>query len=157
MQYAAVPATPKDIVELVSLMKAFYTESGYTLDRAWAKRGFEMLMCNADLGAIWTVRHGPKAVGHVVLTLRFSMEFGGMDAFVDDLYIEPNHRRRGAGSMALSAVIDECRTRGVLALHVEAGRDNFAANALYARWGLNPRADDRVTRTKTFGPPKQNA
>ena len=157
MQYTAVPATPNDIVELVSLMEAFYAESGYTLDRAWAKRSFEMLMRNVDLGATWTMRHGPNVIGHVVLTLRFSMEFGGMDAFVDDLYIDPNHRRRGAGSMALNAVIDECRTRGVLALHVEAGRDYFAANALYARWGLNPRADDRVTRTKTFGPPKQNA
>lgn len=157
MPYTAVPATPNDIVELVDLMEAFYAESGYALDRAWAKRSFEMLMRNNDLGATWMVRHGPSIVGHVVLTLRFSMEFGGMDAFVDDLYIDPDHRRRGAGGTALSAVIDECRQRGVLALHVEVARDNLAANALYARWGLNPRTDDRLTRSRAFEPPKHHA
>ena len=157
MQYIALPATPNDIVELVVLMEAFYAESGYTLDRAWARRSFERLIDNPDLGVTWVVRQGHSVVGHVVLTQRFSMEYGGIDAFVDDLYIDPVHRRRGAGHAALSAVVAECRRRGVLALHVEVGQDNSAANALYARWGLLAHTDGRLTLTKVFDPVDRDA
>ena len=154
MPYTAVPATPDDLVELVGLMEAFYAEAGYALDRPWAQRSFAMLMGSPDRGAVWVLRQDRVAVGHIVLTLRFSMEFGGIDAFVDDLYIDPNHRRYGAGRVAMNALLDECRERGVLALHVEVAQDNVAANALYARCGLHPRSDERLTRTRVLGPAK---
>ena len=152
MLYTALPATADHLPELVRLMDAFYAESSYALDHAWARRSFATLLRKPDLGMAWLLRHGNAAVGHIVLTLRFSMEFGGIDAFVDDLYVDSAHRRRGAGSMALGALIAECGARGVLALHVEVEPDNAAARALYSTWGLQPRSDARITLTRRFDP-----
>lgn len=90
-------------------------------------------------------------------TARFSMEYGGMDAFIDDLFVRPDHRRQGAGAAALQRVLAECRERGGLALHVEAGRDNAAANGLYSRFGLALGNDRRQTRTLVFRAPEPSA
>lgn len=149
--YLASPATTSDVTELVRLMEEFHAESGYVLDRQWAGRSFVTLLRDQSLGKVWLVRCGELVVGHVVLTVRFSMEYGGTDAFIDDLFVRPEHRRRGAASAALSAVLAECRERKVLALHVEVGQDNVAANALYTRFGLLLGSDRRQTRTIDFG------
>ena len=128
-------------------MEEFYAEASYPLDRQWADRSFTALLTDPSLGCVWLVRCGPEIVGHVVLTVRFSMEHGGLDAFVDDLFVRPGHRRSGAATVALNALFTECRRRGILAVQVEVGQDNVAANALYARFGLALRSDRRQTRT----------
>jgi GNAT superfamily N-acetyltransferase len=95
----------------------------------------------------WTLLDGAQVGGYVVLTVRFSMEFDGLDGFVDDLFVRPRHRRKGLGRAALRALFEECDRRNVLAVHVEVGRGNAAANALYEAFGLRPRDDDRQVLT----------
>ena len=50
----------------------------------------------------------------------------------------------------MTALIGECRRRGLLALHAEVGLDNAPANALYSRFGLAPRRDRRQVLTVNF-------
>jgi ribosomal protein S18 acetylase RimI-like enzyme len=64
------------------------------------------------------------------------MEFGGLDAFVDDLFVRPGHRRRGLGRALLEALFGECVRRGVLAVHVETAVENAAARSLYGSFGM---------------------
>jgi len=78
-------------------------------------------------------------LGYAVLTLRHSMEFGGPDGFIDDLFVRKASRRHGVGRAALGALLGECRRRGVLALHVETSAGNPAAVALYESFGLRDR------------------
>lgn len=146
-----------DVAELVRLMEEFYAESGYALDRKWAERSFNTLIGDPSLGSAWLVLRGDAVVGHAVLTARFSMEYGGMDAFIDDLFVRPNYRRQGAGAAVLLRVLAECRERGVVALHVKAGQDNAAANALYSRFGLALGNNRRQTRTLVFKAPEPSA
>ena len=155
--YTARRAQIDDVAELVSLMEEFYAESDYTLDRKWAERSFNTLIGDPSLGSAWLVLRGDAVVGHAVLTTRFSMEYGGMDAFIGDLFVRPDYRRQGAGTAALQRVLAECRERGVLALHVEAGQDNAAANELYSRFGLALGNDRRYTRTLVFSAPEPSA
>jgi GNAT superfamily N-acetyltransferase len=125
-----------DIPRLVELMREFYAESSYPLDDAWATAAFEHLLGEPALGAVWLVEDGETPIGHVVLTVHFSMEFGGLCGTIDDLFVKPAHRRRGAGSAAIEAVIAECWRRGCRAWSVEVGTDNRAARALYEKFGL---------------------
>jgi ribosomal protein S18 acetylase RimI-like enzyme len=138
-------ATLDDIPLLVELMQEFYAEAPYPLDRDWAAASFQALLTDDSLGAVWIIFHDSQPMGYVVLTLRFSMEYGGLDAFIDDLFIRAPYRRRGLGRALIDALFEECERRGVLAVHVEVGQDNAAANALYSSYGLKPYDDNRQT------------
>lgn len=82
------------------------------------------------------MEHGAEPAGFVVLTVSFSMEYGGLRGFVDDLYVRPASRGRGLAARGLDAVRRAAVARGVRALHVEVGPENDAARRLYARSGF---------------------
>ncbi len=147
---AVRPATLDDVPLLVELMQEFYAESAMPLEPRQAAASFAQLLGDPARGAVWLLGAGEAWAGYVVLAVGFSMEYGGLDAFVDDLYVRPRFRRRGLGRLALCTLLAEGRRRGVRALHLEVGRDNEAARALYARFGF--RDNDRQLLTLRLGP-----
>jgi len=116
-------------------MQSFYAESDFPLDVGPATRTFDALLGDARLGGVWLAEVDGEPVGHVVLTVCFSMEYGGLRGFIDDLYVRPDARGRGVGAGLLAAARSSALERGVRALHVEAGPDNHIARRLYARAG----------------------
>ena len=129
-------ATPEDVPRLVSLMDEFYAEAAYPLNHQRAAEAFVELLADERLGQIWFIQAESKDVGHVVITFCFSMEYGGLIAFVDDLFVQRPYRRAGLGMAALTEVRNFCIARRVRALFVETGQDNAAAQALYRRAGF---------------------
>jgi GNAT superfamily N-acetyltransferase len=153
MPTTTLRASSVDIPELVGLMREFYAEADLALDDDWAASSFSALLGDPARGAAWIAKVDNVPAGHAVLTLRHSMEFGGLDAFVDDLFVRPGHRRRGLGRALLTALFDDCRRRGTLAVHVETGEGNAAARALYAGFGMRDRRRLLLTATLTGGGP----
>ena len=129
-------ASPDDVQQLVALMAEFYAEGGYPLNERRAAEAFAALLADDRHGHVWFIQADSRDVGHVVVTLCFSMEYGGLIAFVDDLFVQAPHRRAGLGTAALTEVRDFCANRGIRALFVETGRDNVPAQALYRRVGF---------------------
>ncbi len=78
---------------------------------------------------------GGALVGYVALTFGFSMEFGGRDAFIDDLYVVDSHRAQGIGRALIAACENTCKEAGVRALHLAVRPSNPAAS-LYRRLGF---------------------
>jgi ribosomal protein S18 acetylase RimI-like enzyme len=140
-------ATAADVPTLVDLMTEFYAESSYPLDRAWASHAFDGLLQDPSRGMVWVLMVDGAPAGHVVLSVRFAMEFGGLLAYIDDLFVKQVFRRQGVARAGLEALLDDCRRRGCRAVHVEVAPDNVAANALYRRCGLAPGADERLQLT----------
>lgn len=136
-------ARQKDLPGLIELMDQFYAESSHKLDRPWAEESFRQLLGNEALGAVWIAREGAEMLGYVVLTLRHSMEFGGLVGYIDDLFVRANFRRKGAGSALLTHLLRICRSLELQAVHVEVGSTNHVALALYRASGLEPASDDR--------------
>ena len=128
-------ATDADIPTLVGLMTSFYAEADLPLPVAAATRAFETLLADEQLGGVWLASIDGEPAGHVVLTVCFSMEYGGLRGFIDDLYVRSAVRGRGVGAGLLAAARASAVERGVRALHVEAGPDNQTARRLYARAG----------------------
>jgi GNAT superfamily N-acetyltransferase len=56
-----------------------------------------------------------EPVGYLVVTLGYSLEYGGRDAFVDEVYIRSTHREKGIGTAALTFAEEQCRVLGVRA------------------------------------------
>lgn len=133
-------ATPEDAPLLVALMVEFYAESGYPLNQQRAAEAFSALLNDERLGQVWMIEAPTEAgsadVGYLVVTLGFSMEYGGRDAFVDDLFIQAGYRGRGLGRAAIARARAYCVERGVRAVHLEVARDNAAAQAVYRRAGF---------------------
>ena len=132
---------------LIDLMAEFYGESSFPLDRAWAAQAFAELLKDSSRGAVWLLEVDGAPAGHVVLSVRFAMEFGGLLGYIDDLFVKQDYRRRGVARAGLDVLLEECRRRGCRAIHVEVAPDNVAANALYRSYGLAPGADERLQLT----------
>src|SRR5687767_2389610 len=129
-------ATNEDIALLVDFMQEFYGETATPLDSTQAAQAFSALLHDERLGKIWLIQAGENDVGYAVVTFSYSMEFGGPNAFLDDLFIQAPFRGAGLGTAALRQVRTFCVQRGVRALHLETGRDNAVAHALYRRAGF---------------------
>jgi diamine N-acetyltransferase len=138
-------ATTADLPLLVELMAEFYAESGYPLDRQRAGTAFADLLADPNLGRVWLIVPADEPVGYVALTLGYSLEYGGRDAFLDDLYVRPAHRGKGLGKLALATVRAACEEHGVRALHLEAERDNAAAQLLYRGAGFRDNGRQLLT------------
>ena len=129
-------ATLTDVDVLVRLMRQFYAEANFTLSEARALRAFESLLDDSRLGQVWMIEEDGHPAGFVVLTVSFSMEYGGLRGFVDDFYVTPQYRRKGLGHAALEEVKRACRRRGVRALLVETEPENQAALSAYRSVGF---------------------
>jgi ribosomal protein S18 acetylase RimI-like enzyme len=149
-EFTVQVAVPDDVDDLVDLMEEFYAESSFRLDRQWARASLLRLMAAAELGRIWLARSGGSAVGHVVLTVRYTMEHGGLSAYVDDLFVRPALRRNGIGRAMLDELFRECRARGCKSIQVEVGASNASALGLYATFGVLPHQDDRKLLSSTI-------
>ena len=117
-------------------MAGFYAESESVLDRPLAEDAFTRLLGDPRLGRIWVVERDSVAVGYIVVTFVFAMEFGGLAAWVDDFYVAPPDRNAGLGTALLAEARHQCASLGVRALSVEVGRDNAVAQEVYRRAGF---------------------
>ena len=129
-------ASLNEVHQLVTMMDEFYAEGGYPLNHQRAIAAFTTLLADDRLGYVWFIQADGQDVGYVVLTLGYSMEYGGPNAFVDDLFVRLPFRRAGLATAALTEVRAFCVERGVRAIHVETGQDNTAAQAVYRRVGF---------------------
>jgi GNAT superfamily N-acetyltransferase len=137
-------ASPDDIPLLVSLMAEFYAEGGYELNHARAAGAFSAILADDRLGYVWVIQAEKEDVGHIVLTLRYAMEYGGLIACLDDLYVRPDWRNKGLSTGALVEVRNFCQGRGIRALTVEVGHNNGPAQTVYRRAGFAEAADRQL-------------
>jgi GNAT superfamily N-acetyltransferase len=129
-------ASLNDIRLLVRMMTDFYSDSPYTLNPARASKAFATLLADERLGQVWFIQSESKDVGYVVLTLCHSMTYGGPVGIVDDFFIEREFRGVGLGKAAMQELRSYCARQGIRAIHVETGRDNAPALAVYRRAGF---------------------
>jgi GNAT superfamily N-acetyltransferase len=125
-----------DVAQLVELMTDFYAEAGYPLPAEAATRTFATLLADPRLGHVWMMEADGEPAGYVVLTVSFSMEYGGLRGFVDDLFVRPAFRGRGLAAAALAELRRTAEALGVRALLVEVGPQNDTARRVYQRLGL---------------------
>ena len=129
-------ASLNDIPQLVTMMTEFYSGSPYTLNARRATDAFAGLLEDERRGLVWFIQSNGKDVGYVVVALCHSMTFGGITAIVDDFFVRPAYRGAGLGKAAMQEVRAYCASHKVRAIHVETGRDNAPALAVYRHAGF---------------------
>ncbi len=132
-------ARPDDLDRLMALVAAFHSESGIAQDDEIRRNALAPLLDGIPHGCIYLIGPGRAPLGYVILTFGWSVEFGGMDAFVDEIYIRPAVRGRGIATEVLHDLPKALAEAGLTALHLEVDRTNETAQKLYLRSGFKPR------------------
>ena len=130
-----VEVTATDEPELLALARAFHAEDGHPLTEQGAV-ALRHVARGHPLARAWLVREAGRSVGYAVLGLGFGIEYGGADAFVDDLYLVPEARGRGIGAVVLERLEAEARAMRLNALFLVVDPDNAPALRLYRRSGF---------------------
>lgn len=130
-------AIPDDEPALLPMMRALAKQDPEVIpfNDSAVRAAFHQFLSLPAFGRIWLLYDGAELIGYIILTIGFSFEFRGHDAFIDELYILPAHRRRGFGRQAMSFVEQEARKLGVNAIHLEVDPGNDSALELYRRTG----------------------
>jgi ribosomal protein S18 acetylase RimI-like enzyme len=139
-------AAHADIDLLVRFMRELYEHDHLPFDGPAARLAMEKILQDHSLGRVWLIQDGEQAIGYVVLTLGYSLEYHGRDAFVDEIYIRASHRGKGIGTQIIQFLEEVCRNLEVRALHLEVERANTKAQAFYHKVGFEDH--DRYLLTK---------
>ena len=142
-------ARPDDLERLASLVAAFHDETGIAQDETTRRAALNPLLAGSPHGVAYLIGPARAPIGYVILSFGWSMEFAGMDGFVDEIYIRRAVRGRGIGSEVLSNLPKALAGAGLRALHLEVRRDNTSAQAFYERLRFAPR-DDYMLMTRIF-------
>ena len=140
------PATSSDLEAVLALHRDFFAEDEYTFREEESRANLARLLAEPGLGRVFVMDEDGTAIGYLVLTFGFSLEFGGRDALVDELYVSPGHRGRGLGTRALDAAEAACREQGIRAVHLVVERYKDGAQALYRRAGFVAHQRDVMTK-----------
>jgi ribosomal protein S18 acetylase RimI-like enzyme len=132
-------AGPDHLDRLEALVTAFHAESGIEMAPEARRRALSPLLDGIPHGAAYLIGPPRAPIGYVVITFGWSVEYGGLDAIIDELYIRPPVRGRGIASETLIALPRALAQGGLRAIHLEVDRDNAAAVKLYTKAGFKAR------------------
>lgn len=146
MDVTLVEAEQAHLDLLLPLMNELYLYDRDHLDELNAREALSAYFADDTWARIWLVEIEGLIAGYVVLTFGFSLEYGGRDAIIDELYLREPFRKRGFGSQIIALMIDYCRSMGIKALHLEVYDHNQSAYRFYQRHGFRERDSHFMSR-----------
>ena len=129
------PVCEGDAETLVGLARDFHQEDGHPLTEA-GEKALRAIARGEPFARAWLAREQEAALGYLIITLGFSVEYGGRDGFIDDLYLVPAARGRGLGRTVIGFATAQARELGIGTLHLEVESGNDAATRLYRHAGF---------------------
>ena len=108
------PARPEHADIFIGMMQALeQADPGATpFDEQRRRLIFDQFVRDSPYGRAWLIIQGERPVGYVILTVSFSFEYRGYDAFIDELYIAEESRGREIGRRATGICGNSCPRDG---------------------------------------------
>ncbi len=130
-------ARPEDIPALCDLLEDLFTiESDFAPDVEKQVRALSMLLTDqSDRSLVLVAVREGKVMGMVSIQTLVSTAEGGNVGLVEDLIVDREFRRRGAGTLLLDQAVEWGRSRKLKRLQLLADRENIPAVNFYARNG----------------------
>jgi ribosomal protein S18 acetylase RimI-like enzyme len=129
-------AKPEHLEKLIAMVTAFHEEAGINLSDQARRNGVAPLLDGIPHGVAYLVGPPRSPIGYIIVTFGWSLEFGGMDGFIDEFYVRPGVRGRGIASETLQTLPRALGDAGLTALHLEVDMTNDTARRLYTRAGF---------------------
>ena len=139
------PATIADFEVVCPRSRALNAHEGIEVDPPVFEAALRRLLEGPEIGGCWIVERDGAPIGYAIATFGYDLEFAGRDAYLTELWIDPEARGHGAGTAAIELLGPELQARGVRALHLQVRPEN-PARRLYERTGFV--ASPRVVMTR---------
>jgi GNAT superfamily N-acetyltransferase len=136
-------ATPSDLPALLELCREYCIADDHAWNAERTRKALTPLLADDQLGVVWVL--GAPPVAYAVVTWGYSIESGGRDALLDEVYVR--ERGGGLGGVLLARVLDDLRGRGLSRVFLETEAPNAEARRFYARHGFCEERSVWMSRT----------
>ncbi|MEX0699896.1 MAG: GNAT family N-acetyltransferase [Acidimicrobiia bacterium] len=138
-------ATLDDLDILLTLAAEFNDIDRHDHDPVRVRAAMQPLLVSDDLGVVYLFGDG---LGYALVTWGYSIESGGRDALLDEIYTR--ERGEGRGGELLVAVLEDLAQRGLPRVFLETEAHNKAVRRFYTRHGF--RTEDSIWMTRDLWP-----
>jgi len=122
---------------MLTLVSEFCVTDQHTFDPDRVTRALVPLLEDDAHGVVYLA---DNEQGYVVITWGYSLESGGREALIDEIYLR--RRGEGRGGKVMDALFDDMAARGVVKMFLETETHNHRARRFYARQGFDE--DDSI-------------
>lgn len=135
-------ATASDRSVLRWMIQDYYVFDGHEIDLGKIDSSLDGALVDNPHVRIWIIEVGGETAGYLAVAIGFTIEAGGNDGFLDELYLKERFRGRGIGRRAVEFAIAACPALGIRRLSLEVETHNTRAQKLYQDVGFF--AHDRI-------------
>lgn len=137
-RYEITVGTTNDINAIAAFQVAMAMESeGTTLDLERVTRGVTMAMADEAKGKYIVARIDRKAVGSLMLTREWSDWNCQWYWWIQSVYVEPQHRKKGVYKAMYSKVKQMAQAENVSQVRLYVDKTNTSAQKAYQRLGMD--------------------
>ena len=137
-KFSIAPAAVEDCRECARLLVGQLDEHGVDASAERLERLLEKVVASAERGFLLLARDHGRMVGVAYVATILSAEHCGIVAWLEELYVAPDHRSQGIGTALVSAVLARARETGIVAMDLEIDVSHNRAESLYRRFGFRP-------------------
>ena len=130
--------TPRDHAKVVRLLHAQFDEHQISLSVESVDRAIARLIQTPERGALLLALDSGVPVGLAAIAYTWTLEHGGLVAWLDELYVVPERRGQGLGTALLVAARKVATDAGCAAIELEVDATHRRAENLYHRAGFEP-------------------
>jgi ribosomal protein S18 acetylase RimI-like enzyme len=139
-------AEASDGERLTELLAAQLEEHQIPTARSHIAKSVALMLADPDRGFLLagTVAGSIEAVAYI--SFATPLEHAGEVAWLEELYVAPEHRNLGLGKRLVDAVAERAEARGCVSIELEVTADHFRAARLYEREGFRSLRRDHMAR-----------
>lgn len=131
-----VLSTPGDVADIVALMTRQLQEHELPADPSGIEAAVVDVLRDPGAGFFLSARRGGEMIGAAFVAFIQSAEHGGRSAWLEEVYLVPERRGLGIGTLLLREAVRRAREAGCRAIDLEVTDDHRRAEHLYEREGF---------------------
>lgn len=125
---------PRDLDLLMDMVAEYCAVDGHIFDVSTVRNGILPLLESYERGLVWMICPDGEPIGYAAVTWGWSVESGGRDALMDEIYLRV--RGKGYGTRAISEIMRDLKARGIGRAFLETEIANEDARRLYRQLGF---------------------
>ena len=142
-------ATISDRNLLNTMFSEFYASDAvmHTIPQSYHETALNELFSPASRQRAYLLEDGETPVGYALISEKFSHEAGGLELWVEELYLREAARGKRLGSEFFRFLLETAKKEGIARVRLEVEPENHRAAALYAKLGFRPLPYDQMAWT----------